>query len=122
MGNAKKLARRLLKQNRGTASITARSWRVIARDDYQNKIPHGTLCRFALEDGDWLPKDEYQYVLGIKHERKVKPEQPRELFDMATSTLRKALTDRKEMPKIDPRILREFRKLGWLKRSQAGVQ
>ncbi len=114
---AKTLARRLLKQNRGTYSITKRSWRVIARDDYQNKIPAGTLCRFALEDGEWQPKDEgLLIVLGLKRERKPTHIQPRDLFDMATSTLRERLINREPMPKIDPRILREFKKLGWIKR------
>ena len=114
MGTSKKLARRLLKQNRGTASITARSWRVIARDDYDNKIPAGTLCRFAKADGEWLPKNEYLFVLGIKHKRKAKPQQPRDLFDMATHTLRQALIKRETMPPLDARILREFKKLGWI--------
>jgi hypothetical protein len=113
---AKTLARRLLKQNRGTRSITARSWRVIAHDDYQDKIPAGTLCRFALEDGEWMPKDEYLFVLGIKHERKAKLQQPKDLFDMATNTLREKLDRREEMPDTDPRVIKQFVKLGWLEK------
>lgn len=114
MGNAKKLARRLLKQNRGTRSIPARSWRVIAREDYQNKIPAGTLCRFANSDGEWLPKIDHQILLGLKRERKAAHQQPKDLFDMATSTLRSALINRQPMPDVDPRIMREFKKLGWI--------
>jgi len=114
---AKTLARRLLKQNRGTRSIRARSWRVIAREDYQNKIPAGTLCRFALEDGEWIPKEEHQIVLGLKRERKpAHQKQARDLFDMATSTLRKMIDQRETMPPVDPRIIRQFQKLGWLQK------
>lgn len=116
---AERLARRLLRENRGTRSRPARSWRVIAREDYQNKIPFGTLCRFAISNGAWLPKTEYLFVLGIKHEKKKRLAQPQDLFDMATSTLRKALEDRKPMPPTDPRVLREFKKLGWLKSVRA---
>jgi len=118
---SKTLARRLLKQNRGTASITARSWRVIARDDYQSKIPAGTLCRFALEDGAWLPKDEYQFVLGIKH-RKCSHKQPRDLFDIPTCTLREMLIHREPMPPLDARIVAQFKKMGWIKRQRVGVR
>jgi hypothetical protein len=118
---AKTIARRLLKQNRGTRSIPARSWRVIARDDYQDKIPAGTLCRFALEDGEWLPKDEYQYVLGLKHQRKTCTQQ-KDLFDMATDTLRAALINRQPMPPLDPRIVKQFQKLGWIKRQRVGAR
>jgi hypothetical protein len=119
---AKTIARRLLRQNRGTRSITPRSWRVIAREDYQNKIPHGTLCRFALEDGAWLPKDEYQYVLGLKRERKATHAQHKDLFDMATDTLRNALINREPMPPLDPRIVKQFIKLGWMKRERVGAR
>lgn len=119
---SKTIARRLLRQNRGTRSITPRSWRVIARDDYQDKIPAGTLCRFALEDGEWLPKDDYQFVLGIKRERKATHTPARNLFDMATNTLREMLIHREEMPPVDPRIIREFKKLGWIKRQRVGAR
>jgi hypothetical protein len=119
---AKTIARRLLKQNRGTQSITARSWRVIAREDYQDRIPNGTLSRFALADGEWLPKDEYQYLLGLKHQRKCRHVQPRDLFDMTQSALLAALNNRKEMPPLDPRIVREFKKLGWMKHQRAGAR
>jgi hypothetical protein len=119
---AKTIARRLLKQNRGTRSITPRSWRVIAREDYQDKIPNGTLSRFALADGEWLPKDEYQYLLGLKRERKATHAQPKDLFDMATDTLRNALIHREPMPPLDPRIVKQFIKLGWMKRERVGAR
>jgi len=93
---AKKIARRLLKQNRGTASITARPWRVIAREDYQDKIPNGTLSRFALSDGEWLPKDEYQILLGLKPAPRTAHE-ARDLFDMPTPVLLWKLINREVM-------------------------
>lgn len=118
---AKTLARRLLKQNRGTRSIPARSWRVIAREDFNNQINYATLCRFAINDGEWLPKDEHlQVVLGLKRERKsASHKQPRDLFDMATSTLRKMINQRETMPPVDPRIIKQFAKLGWLQKVKA---
>lgn len=120
---AKTLARRLLKQNRGTRSKPARSWRVIAREDFNNNINHATLCRFAIAEGEWIPKDDHlQIVLGLKRERKPNTSQPRDLFDMATSTLHKMLINREECPPVDPRILREFKKLGWLKRTRVGAR
>jgi hypothetical protein len=92
MGNAKILARRLLKQNRGTRSIPARSWRVIAREDYQNNIPAGTLSRFAVSEGEWLPSIEHQITLGLRRERKpkVKAVMPltRQINEMAVNTMR----------------------------------
>lgn len=113
---AETLARRLLRENRGTRSRPGRSWRVIAREDYENKIPAGTLCTFAKRMGQWMPKEEHQYRLGLKHERKsTAQKQPPALFEMATSTLRRALINRQPMPPTDPRIIREFKKLGWIK-------
>jgi hypothetical protein len=116
---AETLARRLLRENRGTRSRPGRSWRVIAREDYENKIPFGTLCRFAISGGSWLPKIDHQFVLGLKHEKKKVPAQSPALFDMATSALRRALENRKPMPPTDPRIIREFKKLGWIKAVRA---
>lgn len=114
---ARTLARRLLRQNRGTAKITARSWRVIAREDFNDKINNTTLCRFAKSQGEWLPKDKRILIaLGLKHERKAK-HQCRDLFDMATNALRRAFDQRESMPPVDPRILKQFVKLGWLTRS-----
>jgi hypothetical protein len=123
MGNAKKLARRLLKQNRGTRSIPARSWRVIARDDYQNKIPAGTLCTFAKRDGDWLPTMDHQITLGLRKERKHKAEQPlKPISEMATSALREALINRQPMPPLDPRVMRAFEKVGWIKKQKPSMR
>ncbi len=120
---AKTLARRLLKQNRGTRSFPARSWRVIAREDYGDQIHNATLCRFAISEGEWIPKDEHlQIVLGLKRPRKQTNNQPRDLFDMATSTLKIMLENRETMPDPDPRIIKQFVKLGWLKRTRVGAR
>ncbi len=117
---AKTIARRLLRENRGTRSKVGRPWRKIACEDYEDKIPAGTLCRFAKAQGEWIPKDEgLQIVLGLKRPRRMKPQQPQALFDMATSTLRQALIDRKPMPPVDPRIIKQFVKLGWLTKTEA---
>lgn len=72
LSRAKKLARTLLRENRKNG----RSWRVIAREDYANKIPPGTLCRFAVSKGEWFPKDkELQLDLGIRKQRPPRPKQ-----------------------------------------------
>lgn len=116
---AKTLARRLLRENRGTRSKEPRSWRAIASEDFHGRVSHATICRFALSGGEWLPKNEdLQIALGVKKPRKQKAEAPRDLFDMATDTLRQALHNRTEMPPVDKRIIREFQKLGWIKRTR----
>jgi len=94
---AKTIARRLLRQNRGTASITARTWRKIAHDDYQDKIPVGTLCRFALSDGEWLPKEEYQILLGLKRPARTQAPQFKDLFDTPSNILLWMLQHREVM-------------------------
>jgi hypothetical protein len=67
----KSLAGRLLRANHGTRSKPARSWRVIAREDYSGKISHATLNRIAITGGEWLPKDKKILILlGLKKERK----------------------------------------------------
>lgn len=112
----KTIARRLLRQNRGTRLIDARSWRVIAREDYENKIPAGTLCRFAVSEGEWIPKDEgLQIVLGLRRPRKVKTQQACDLFDMPMPALLKAIQNREPMPE-DPRMFNAFKKAGFFKR------
>lgn len=86
---AKTIARRLLRQNRGTRSIPARSWRVIAREDYGNKIPAGTLCRFAINKGEWIPRDEeLQIILGLKKAHAARTDRDmRPLFDRPVNVL-----------------------------------
>lgn len=119
----KTFARRLLRKNRGTRTKPARSWRVIARDDFANNIPAGTLCRFAKADGEWIPKDDaLQIALGLKHSRISKPHQPKMLSDMTEKTLLYALDHRTPMPRVDPRIIKAFKQLGWLKRVKAGAR
>jgi len=111
---AEKTARRLLRQNRH-----GRSWRVIAREDFNGQINHATLNRFANSMGAWIPKDEgLQIVLGLKHVRKARTETYTPINEMATSHLRKALIERKEMPPVHPAILREFKRLGWIKKDK----
>lgn len=117
---AKMLARRLLRENRGTRNKPPRSWRAIARDDYQNKINYATLNRFALSEGAWLPKtkelrEEFLIVLGLKKPRTVKPHSPKMISDMTEKELINAIANRKPMPRIDPRIIKQFVKLKWLK-------
>lgn len=109
MDKAKKLARRLLRKNRGTRSKPARSWRIIAREDYENKLPAGTLCRFAINDGEWLPKDERILVaLGLKKERKPRPVQKRlSISDLTNKELKTAVKQRDLA-----------QRLGWLRSSQ----
>jgi hypothetical protein len=107
----KKLARRLLRENRH-----GRSYRTIVREDYDNKFSHAVLVRIANTGGEWLPKDEGILIaLGLKRERKAKTEKTfTPIAEMATSHLRKALIERKEMPPVHPAIIREFQRLGWI--------
>lgn len=72
LARAKKLARTLLRENRKNG----RSWRVIAREDFNDQINYATLNRFAIHKGEWLPKDkELQIVLGIRKQRPPRPKQ-----------------------------------------------
>ena len=58
---AKKLARSLLRENHN-----GRSYRTIAREDYQDKIDQSTLSRIARGKGTWLPKNpEMLNLLGL---------------------------------------------------------
>lgn len=110
---AKTIARRLLREN----LRNERSWRRIAREDFNAEIAPGTLCRFALSKGEWTPKDErLQVLLGLKRERKQNPQRAA-LFEMTADALRNALAHREEMPAPDPRVMKAFVKAGLLKRS-----
>lgn len=86
---AKKLARTLLRKNRGTRKYPSRSWRVIAREDYGDQVNNATLCRIALSDGEWIPKDEgLQIILGLAkpHGTRTRIE-TRPLFDRPVEVL-----------------------------------
>lgn len=92
LARAKKTARTLLRENRKNG----RSWRVIAREDYQDKIHNATLCRFALSKGEWFPKDkELQIVLGIRKQSKPRPKQ-KTMMQMNKSELIQHITKRAE--------------------------
>jgi hypothetical protein len=70
---AKKLARRLLRENRH-----GRSWRAIAHEDYQDRISFATLNRIAIHKGEWLPKDENVLILlGLKKPHREGPRLPK---------------------------------------------
>jgi hypothetical protein len=110
---ARKRARELLRENRKME----RSWRTIAREDFDNKIPPGTICRFAKSKGTWVPGNtEHLILLGLK--KAPAPRPMPELFDMSTAALTAALKNRMVMPPPDPRIIKQFVKLGWLKKSR----
>lgn len=112
---AKSLALSLLRQNRKFK----RSWRVIAREDFNGTVNHATLNRIAINRGTWLPKDKNILIaLGLIQPRKEKKRMPQNIFDMGTAQLRKALQNRKTMPPPDPRILNQFVKLGWMKKER----
>lgn len=66
MSLAKRTAVGLLRKNR------SRSWRTISREDYQGRVNHATLNRFANSKGAWVPKDEkILRALGL-----IKPRSP----------------------------------------------
>lgn len=80
----------------------------------------GLAKRIAIDK--YQPSDDVIARLirhGAIEGKKKKPQQPQALFDMATSTLRQALIDRKPMPPVDPRIIKQFVKLGWLTKTEA---
>jgi hypothetical protein len=112
MANPKMIARRLLRQNRGTRKIQARSWRQIAREDYNDKVGHAVIYRFATSEGIWQPKDErLQIALGLKKAKKpVTPKAPCQLIDMCVDELRKALINRQPMPEptYNQNVMRAF--------------
>lgn len=112
---AKKLARRLLRENRH-----GRSYRTIVREDYANKFSHAVLVRIANSGGEWLPKDEAILIsLGMKRERKAKTEKPfTPIAEMSINALRKALKERQEMPPVAPAFIKEFQRLGWIKKDK----
>lgn len=92
LARAKKTARMLLRENRKNF----RSWRVIAREDFENKVPAGTLCRFAVSKGEWFPKDkELQIILGIRKQSKPRPKQ-KTMMQMNKSELIQHITQRAE--------------------------
>jgi len=72
MGKARKLARMLLRENRA-----GRSWRVIAKDDFQGQVNYATLNKLANSRGTWIPKDECILIaLGLMEPHKPKLIQP----------------------------------------------
>jgi hypothetical protein len=101
MAKAKIIAGRLLRKNRGTRKIQARSWRAIVREDYPGGIiKPGTLSRFATSRGTWIPaREEIQIALGLKHAKKQKTHRaPTPLIDMCMDELCKAFINRETMP------------------------
>lgn len=112
---AKTLARRLLRENRKNG----RSWRVIAREDFGGRISHATICRFAINNGEWLPKDESLLImLGVKSPRKPKPQKNVDLFDLPSAELLRRLVNREEMPPVQPRVFKAFQRAGFFKRAR----
>lgn len=92
LARARKTARSVLRENRKNG----RSWRVIAREDFNGEINHATLNRFAIHKGEWLPKDErLLIVLGLKKERKPRPKQ-KTVMQMNKSELLQHFTQRIE--------------------------
>jgi hypothetical protein len=94
LAKAKKLARSLLRENRKNG----RSWRVIAREDYSDRVNYATLNRFANSKGTWIPKDEHILIaLGLITPRR---QQPKTIFDMSVEELLTAIRDREAMPPV----------------------
>jgi hypothetical protein len=100
MANPQIIARRLLRQNRGTRKFPARSWRQIAMDHGADKKHNAAFCRFANSQGTWIPKDEQlQIALGLKRAKKPRMNrQPTQLIDMCVDELIHAIEHREEMP------------------------
>lgn len=90
LARTKKLARSLLRENRKNG----RSWRCIAREDYQNRIDQSTLSRIARNKGAWLPKDEtLLLLLGLKKQRKPRPKY-KTIREMSNKELRMHIRNR----------------------------
>lgn len=98
MSLPQKLARKLLRENRRNG----RSWRRIAREDYQNKVAPGTLNRFAKSKGEWLPKDRNILIaMGIKKPRTTRPI-IKDLLDETEEAIIAAFENRYAMPEQTP--------------------
>lgn len=62
MNKAQRLAKRLLRENK-----RGRTWRTIAREDFNDQVNYATLNRITREKGAWIPKDEQlQIILGLR--------------------------------------------------------
>ncbi len=91
---AKKLARTLRREN----LKNGRSWRTIAREDYQDQIDQSTLSRIARNKGKWIPKGEHFLILlGLITPRRP---HPKPISEMSIPDLLHALRDREAMPSI----------------------
>lgn len=63
------LAKHLLSEKRA-----GRSWRRIAREDYNDEIHFSVLNRIALHGGEYIPKDRKQLILlGLIEKKKLLP-------------------------------------------------
>ena len=68
MNKAQRLARQLKKK------AQSRTWRQIAKEDYQNQIHFSVLCKIAKTDGKYLPKDKPSlFLLGLYKPRPITP-------------------------------------------------
>lgn len=124
MDKAKSIARRLLRKNHGTRKFQARSWRQIAREDY-GLDEHTQIYRFAVSEGEWLPDEHTQILLGLKKEKKHIHRTPTALIDMCVDELRNAIINRQPMPeptyseRVMRAFIRECKRHGALKRVTA---
>lgn len=91
---AKKLARRLLRENR-----RGRNWRDIAREDYGNQITYALLNKFASRRGEWLPNEQAQIVLGLAKPKP--PKQPRPPIPEWVKPIRKKIAAMAKQTRID---------------------
>jgi hypothetical protein len=68
MNKAQKLARQLKRKAK------TRSWRQIAREDYDGRIHFSVLNKIANTDGKYIPPDkETRYLLGLYKPRPITP-------------------------------------------------
>lgn len=89
---ASDLAKQLLSENRA-----GRSWRKIAKEDYNDQVHFATLNRIALSNGEWLPKDRRTLIILGLVEHKQRSKIQKAISRMARQTKRAVLLIRKDV-------------------------
>lgn len=120
-----RLARKLRSTHRKTKSwsLTARQHGIVTDDGQPNK---GLAYRIAMQE--YEPRGHATLIrIGApcacdecKRNKIRTPKKRKFIDDMTEQELIQALHDRRDMGPVDPRIVREFKRLGWLRRPVKG--
>ena len=89
---ASELAQWLLSENRA-----GRSWRKIAKEDFNNQVHFATLNRIALSGGAWLPKERKTLIVLGLVERRQRTKIEKAISRMVRQTKKDVLIVHKEV-------------------------